>query len=82
MVTPMYYYGKGVTFDVEKAFLSFNLGAQKNEYEAFYWIGTYYETGRSFNNLYIVADAAMAKAFYEQAAEMGVAEAAARLQKK
>ena len=77
-----YYYGKGVAFDVEKAFLCFNLGAQKNEPEAFYWIGTYYETGRSFNNLYIVADAAMAKLFYEQAAELGVAEAAARLQKK
>ena len=77
-----YYYGKGVAFDVEKAFLCFNLGAQKNEPEAFYWIGTYYETGRSFNNLYIVADAAVAKLFYEQAAELGVAEAAARLQKK
>ena len=77
-----YYYGKGVAFEVEKAFLCFNLGAQKNEPEAFYWIGTYYETGRSFNNLYIVADAAVAKLFYEQAAELGVAEAAARLQKK
>ena len=70
-----YYYGDGMAFDVEKAFLCFNLGAQKNEPESFYWIATYYETGRSFNNLYVEANHSMALLFYERAAELGVAEA-------
>ena len=80
-----YYYGKGVAFDVERAFLCFNLGAQKDEPESFYWIGTYYEKGRSFNTLYIEANRTLALAFYEKAAELGVAEAVAaveRLKKK
>ena len=80
-----YYYGKGVAFDVERAFLCFNLGAQKDEPESFYWIGTYYETGRSFNTLYVEANRTLALAFYERAAELGVAEAKSaveRLKKK
>ena len=80
-----YYYGKGVAFDVERAFLCFNLGAQKDEPESFYWIGTYYETGRSFNTLYVEANRTLALAFYEKAAELGVAEAKSaveRLKKK
>ena len=81
-----YFFGKGVAFDTSKAFLCYNLGAQKGEKEAFLRLAQmFYEKGRSDGKLHIEPSVYLALLFYEKAASLGVDDARVaieRLRKK